>query len=297
MSGEITYQDTARRMRFSERIEAGWGSSKNHPQRAKEREADEEPLEGGLVDFAKEKFSGDQTEQHGGGKEEVEEKSVGSDEAEGGTEGDFDKIDEKEKPGGGAYELVFRQAAGEEVNGHRRASGIRQHGGNARKQTEWPCHSWMPSRDLLEARGAFPGNREQEQCEDDPSDHGSEISRRDSRHDRPAEDDSHHGSREDFDQQVPDREFPEGPDGEEVGKDQHRQDDTGRFAGGHDLRHEQNARNRQRSESRFAQTHASSGENGKEPLLCRQVERHTNLTRRLKTWRNLNFDQQHHPSA
>jgi hypothetical protein len=82
-------------------------------------------------------FEHDRTEQragnHGQEQEGVEFERVGGDQAEVGAEGDFEKVDEEEKPGAGADEGEFRQADGEEVEDHQRAGGVGGHGGEAGK--------------------------------------------------------------------------------------------------------------------------------------------------------------------
>ena len=91
-----------------------------------------------LVDLAEKEFSREEANKNCWCEHEVEEQCVGGDQAEGYAERDLDEVDEKEKPGGGSDEFVFRQPGGEEVNRHGRSGGICEHCGDARKESEGP---------------------------------------------------------------------------------------------------------------------------------------------------------------
>ena len=130
----------------------------------------------------------------------------------------------------------------------------------------------MVCGDFLKLTGTFLKDRQQKECKDDPADDGREIACRYSGHECPAEDDSEHRRRQDFEKQAPHGEFAEGMNGEEVGQDEHREDDAGGFPRGHDLGHQKNARDSHGAEARFADAYAGGRKGGVEPLLCGKLE-------------------------
>ena len=145
------------------------------------------------------------------GRETPEEGGAG-DEAEGGTEGDFDEVDGHEEDGGCAHKLEFRKAAGEEVEGGDGAGRIGEHGGDADEEPARDEESGVLEGDVAEGGPGFVEDHEQGHEENDAADDTAEGIRGDEGHDPPADDDARDGGWEKASNVFPDGVLTEAPD-------------------------------------------------------------------------------------
>lgn len=114
-------------------------------------------------------------------------------------------------------------------------------------------------------------NRQTDQNRDDPADHWREILDRNEWHRHPANNHADDCRRQNAPKHAPDGVAVEGPHGENIREDQHRQDHAGGLPGGDDLGHQENANHRHAAEAAFAHAESQRRKGGEGPLECGEI--------------------------
>ena len=172
-----------------------------------------------------------------------------------------------EEDGGGADEFVLRQTHGEEVNGHDRAGGVGDHGGEAGGKSGAQRGGAAGGNLLIEGGHAGADGLQQDQRKDDDADENTEKAfvQRELQEEE-AGDDADNGGRQRPPYIRPADVAAEGADGKEIAANQKGKDYARRFARGHELGHEEHGDHGDPGEAALREPDAKGGDGGHGPL-------------------------------